>query len=67
MSDMAPNMSGTPEVDQPGPCTWSNWHWTCAVRCWRTNGSFVVKVFQGAGFDEYLQGNSPVFQCGQGA
>ncbi|VDY37784.1 cell division protein [Salmonella enterica subsp. enterica serovar Daytona] len=23
--------------------------------CWRQGGSFVVKVFQGEGFDEYLR------------
>jgi 23S rRNA (uridine2552-2'-O)-methyltransferase len=25
MSDMAPNMCGTPAVDIPGPCIWWNW------------------------------------------
>ncbi len=25
MSDMAPNMSGTPAVDIPVPCIWWNW------------------------------------------
>jgi 23S rRNA (uridine2552-2'-O)-methyltransferase len=31
MSDMAPNMCGTPAVDIPGPCIWWSWRLKCVV------------------------------------
>ncbi|EKT61540.1 23S rRNA (uridine(2552)-2'-O)-methyltransferase RlmE [Providencia sneebia] len=55
MSDMAPNMSGTPAVDIPR----SMYLVELALDMCRTvlapGGSFIVKVFQGEGFDEYLR------------
>lgn len=55
MSDMAPNMSGTPGGGYP-PCHVSGG--TALEMCrdvLAPGGSFVVKVFQGEGFDEYLR------------
>ena len=54
MSDMAPNMSGTPADD----ITRSMYLVELALDMCRDvlapGGSFIVKVFQGEGFDEYL-------------
>ncbi|NIH15522.1 MAG: 23S rRNA (uridine(2552)-2'-O)-methyltransferase RlmE [Serratia symbiotica] len=55
MSDMAPNMSGTPAVD----ISRSMYLVELALEMCRDvlapGGSFLVKVFQGDGFDEYLR------------
>ena len=44
MSDMAPNMSGIDAVDQPRQ-----------LYLLKPGGSYLAKVFQGAGFDAYLR------------
>lgn len=54
LSDMAPNMSGTPEVDQPRAMYLVELALDMCRQVLAPKGSFVVKVFQGAGFDEFL-------------
>lgn len=54
MSDMAPNMSGTPSVDIPRAMYLVELAFEMAKDVLAPGGSFVVKVFQGEGFDEYL-------------
>ncbi|MBU3823367.1 MAG: 23S rRNA (uridine(2552)-2'-O)-methyltransferase RlmE [Candidatus Oceanisphaera merdipullorum] len=54
LSDMAPNMSGTREVDQPKSMYLVELALDMCRQVLAPNGSFVVKVFQGAGFDEFL-------------
>lgn len=55
MSDMAPNMSGTPAVDQPRSMYLVELALDMCRQVLAPNGAFVVKVFQGAGFEEYLK------------
>lgn len=54
MSDMAPNMSGTPSVDIPRSMYLVELALEMAKDVLAPGGSFLVKVFQGEGFDEYL-------------
>ena len=54
LSDMAPNMSGNLAIDQPRAMLLSELALDMARRVLRVGGSFVVKVFQGAGFDPFL-------------
>ena len=55
MSDMAPNMSGTPAVDIPRSMYLVELALDMCRDVLATGGSFIVKVFQGEGFDEYLR------------
>jgi len=52
ISDMAPNMSGT-SADQPRALYLCELALDMAVRVLRPGGAFVVKVFQGEGYDDY--------------
>lgn len=54
MSDMAPNMSGTPVVDIPRSMYLVELALDMCRDVLAPGGSFIVKVFQGEGFDEYL-------------
>ena len=54
MSDMAPNMSGTQSVDIPRSMYLVELALEMAKDVLAPGGSFLVKVFQGEGFDEYL-------------
>lgn len=54
MSDIAPNISGTKAVDQPRSMYLVELALDMARRVLKPGGSFVCKVFQGAGFDEFL-------------
>lgn len=54
ISDMAPNMSGMSSIDQPGAMYLVELALDMARQTLKPNGSFVAKVFQGEGFDEYL-------------
>ncbi|PHS63531.1 MAG: 23S rRNA (uridine(2552)-2'-O)-methyltransferase RlmE [Thalassobium sp.] len=56
ISDMAPNMSGVPSIDQPGSMYLVELALDMARQVLRPNGQFVAKVFQGDGFDEYVKG-----------
>ncbi|MDU6085303.1 MAG: 23S rRNA (uridine(2552)-2'-O)-methyltransferase RlmE [Klebsiella pneumoniae] len=55
MSDMAPNMCGTPAVDIPRAMYLVELALEMSRDVLAPGGSFVVKVFQGEGFDEYLR------------
>lgn len=55
MSDMAPNFSGMPSVDIPRAMYLVELALDMCKQVLATQGSFVVKVFQGEGFDEYLR------------
>ena len=54
ISDMAPNMSGVASIDQPGAMYLVELALDMARQVLRPNGQFVAKVFQGEGFDQYL-------------
>ncbi len=53
LSDMAPNMSGTRVVDQPRAMYLAELALDMARKVLKPGGAFVVKLFMGAGFDEY--------------
>ena len=55
LSDLAPNMSGQLSVDQPKSMYLADLAIEMATQTLAINGSLVVKVFQGDGFDDYLQ------------
>lgn len=55
MSDMAPNMAGNNSVDQPRAMYLVELALDMCRQVLIANGSFVVKVFQGEGFDQYVQ------------
>ena len=55
MSDMAPNISGTKAVDQPRSMYLVELALDLARRVLKPGGSFVCKVFQGEGFDEFVR------------
>ena len=53
LSDMAPNLSGNKAIDQPGTMYLCELALETAQAILVEGGSFLVKVFQGAGFEEY--------------
>lgn len=55
ISDMAPNTSGIKAVDQPRGMYLSELALDFSQLCLRTGGDFLVKVFQGEGFDVFLK------------
>ena len=55
ISDMAPNMSGAPSVDQPNAMYLVELALDLSRQVLRRGGVFLTKVFQGEGFDEYLR------------
>ena len=54
MSDMAPNISGTKAVDQPKSMYLAELALDLAKKTLKQRGSFVCKLFQGQGTDEYI-------------
>jgi 23S rRNA (uridine2552-2'-O)-methyltransferase len=54
LSDMAPNMSGVRDVDQPKSMYLVELALDLALRVLRPGGTFMCKVFQGEGFDELM-------------
>lgn len=54
LSDMAPNMSGMDAIDQPKAMYLAELALDLSCRVLGKGGGFVVKVFQGTGFDAYL-------------
>ena len=54
MSDIAPNTTGTRVVDQPRSMYLVELALDLARRVLKPGGSFVCKVFQGAGIDEFV-------------
>jgi 23S rRNA (uridine2552-2'-O)-methyltransferase len=55
MSDIAPNMSGVGDVDQARAMALAELALDFTREGLRHGGSFLVKVFQGQGFQEYLR------------
>ncbi len=55
MSDMAPNFSGAGSVDQARSMYLVELAFDMCHQVLAQGGAFVVKVFQGEGFDQYLQ------------
>lgn len=55
LSDMAPNMSGVDAVDQARVMHLAELAMEFADRHLRTHGAFLIKVFQGIGFDDYVR------------
>src|SRR5690606_10983234 len=55
LSDMAPNMSGNDNVDLPRSMYLVELALDMCHQVLKPNGSFVVKVFHGEGFDEFLK------------
>lgn len=55
LSDMAPNMSGMTAVDQPRSMHLVELAEDFAAAHLRIGGSFLTKVFQGEGFDDFVR------------
>ena len=62
LSDMAPNMSGIVDVDQPKAMYLVELALDLAVQMLPKGGVFVAKVFHGEGFDEWLKSVRTNFQ-----
>ncbi|WP_404408281.1 23S rRNA (uridine(2552)-2'-O)-methyltransferase RlmE [Pseudidiomarina marina] len=62
LSDMAPNMSGNDNVDQPRSMYLVELALDMCHQVLKPNGSFVVKVFQGEGFEEFLKNVRAAFK-----
>ncbi len=65
ISDMAPNMSGTPAVDIPRAMFLCELALDLATRVLKPGGDFLIKIFQGEGFDVYLKDVRSKFDKGQ--
>lgn len=55
LSDMAPNKSGMDAVDQPRMMHLAELAMEFADRHLRPDGTFLIKLFQGTGFDQYVR------------
>jgi 23S rRNA (uridine2552-2'-O)-methyltransferase len=55
LSDMAPNKSGMDAVDMPRALYLSELALDFADKHLRTGGTFLIKLFQGVGFDDYVR------------
>ena len=62
LSDMAPNLSGMESVDQPRAMYLAELALDFAAEFLTRDGKFVVKLFQGAGFEEYVASLRKTFQ-----
>ena len=56
LSDMAPNLSGVDAIDQPRSMHLSELALELAGRVLKREGTALIKVFQGAGFEELVRG-----------
>ncbi|MBV8145522.1 MAG: 23S rRNA methyltransferase [Gammaproteobacteria bacterium] len=56
LSDMAPNLSGVDAIDQPRSMLLAELALEMAERVLKPGGHALIKVFQGSGFVELLQG-----------
>jgi len=54
LSDMAPNLSGVDSIDQPRSAELAELALDLAERILKPHGSALIKVFQGAGFQELV-------------
>jgi 23S rRNA (uridine2552-2'-O)-methyltransferase len=55
LSDMAPNLSGVKDADQAKHYSLAELALDFAVQWLKPEGVFVVKVFQGAGFEDFVR------------
>ena len=55
VSDLAPNSSGMKGVDQPRAMYLAELSLELAQKILKTDGSLVIKVFQGEGYDDFLK------------
>lgn len=62
ISDMAPNMSGMRDIDQPKAMYLVELALDMARNVLKPKGDFIAKVFQGEGFDAMLQDMRQCFQ-----
>ena len=62
LSDMAPNMSGIPMSDQARSIHLAELALDFAANHLQPQGAFLVKVFQGSGFAEYIVAKRQVFR-----
>lgn len=62
LSDMAPNMSGMGAVDQPRAMYLAELALDFAEQWLAPGGSFVVKVFHGEGFDNFVKKTRSMFE-----
>src|SRR3990167_1694315 len=62
MSDMAPNLSGQKQIDQPPSIYLAELALDFAEQTLAKNGVFLVKVFQGAEFEAYIKTLRTIFQ-----
>jgi 23S rRNA (uridine2552-2'-O)-methyltransferase len=61
LSDMAPNMSGVASVDQARSMHLAELARDFALAWLRPDGDFLVKLFHGPGFDDYIRDLRPSF------
>lgn len=62
LSDMAPNMSGIPAVDQARVMYLAEWVLDRSSQWVKPGGSLLIKLFQGEGYDAYLRAFRQVFE-----
>ena len=62
LSDMAPNMSGIPVSDQARSMHVAEIARDFALLHLKPDGAFLVKIFQGAGYDDYLKSLRQAFR-----
>ena len=62
LSDMAPNITGVGSIDQPSSMYLVELALQFALENLSKEGVFLVKVFQGEGFDTYLKAMRDGFQ-----
>ena len=62
LSDMAPNMSGMGAVDQPRAMYLAELALAFAEQWLEPGGNFVVKVFHGEGFDDFVKQARSLFE-----
>ena len=61
MSDMAPNMAGVDVIDQPRSMYLVELALDFGLKVLRPGGTFLAKMFQGAGFQEFVRDIRPHF------
>src|SRR5207253_357630 len=66
MSDMAPKLSGHRAVDVARSLDLGEAALSFAIRALRPGGSFLVKVFQGDGYPEFLRRVAAAFEAAKG-
>ena len=60
--DIAPNLSGNKSIDQPRTMYLVELTWDFAKQVLKSDGSFLVKVFHGVGFEDLLKDMRSAFK-----